>query len=353
MPQPSAAETIAKYTPTPPKQVRDAATNIDAMIIAQRTPPAPPAGQDNQPPAPPPAAPPAGQPAPPAGQPPAPPAGEPPVPAGQDDLEHRYRSLEGRYDNQVRINNELTQRLGDMERMMASMRAGGTVPPPGTPAPPAPAARLVTPEEETEYGVELLDVAGRRAKEVIAPELSAFELRMKALENRVDGVSTVTAATARDKLYSDLVTAVPNWREINFSPEFKDWLQFADGYSGRRRMDLLQDAFAGHETNRVIRFFQGFLEATGTPPSPTAPAPTPGPGQAPPAAPTLEDLAAPGRARSAPQSPVPPEKPTYTSAWYAAFKRDQLMGKWKGREAEAEALERDVFAAQHEGRFIP
>lgn len=340
MPELTPAEKIAKYTPPMPKQVRDGVANIDALIQAQKTPPAEPTPpqQPLAPPSEPPAKPPAQQ----------PPPNTPP--AGQDDLEHRYRSLEGRYNDTLRVNGELTNRLNEMDRVIASMRAGGAQPP-GDAPPPAPAARLVTPEEEAEYGQELLDVAGRRAREVITPELSAFELRMSALENRVEGVTTVTAQSAKDKLYADLGAQVPDWQAINYLPEFKQWLSFADPYSGRTRKDLLTEAFTGHQTNRVIQFFKGFLEATGTPPAPVQPAPTPV-NQAPPVAPSLENLAAPGRARSSPQD-LPAEKPTYTSAWYVAFKRDQLMGKWKGREAEAEAIEQDVFLAQREGRFIP
>lgn len=353
------AEQIKKYTPQPPKQVRDAALNVDALINAQRTPPPAPGEEPPaQPPAPPPGAPtpPPQQPTPvpSAAQPPAQqPGGEPPAPAGQDGPEHQLRSLQGRYDNQVRLNNELTERLGNMERMVASMRVSGVQQPGAEPPPPPAPVRLLTAEEQAEYGDEFVEVVGKRAREVVAPELSALELRFKNLENRLEGVTTVTAQSAREQLYATLDGQVDGWRQINQMPEFKDWLQFAEPLSGRRRNDLLQEAFAGHEANRVVKIFQGFISAaTGTPPAPQPPAPTPGqPGTTEQL--TLEDLAAPGRARSSPQQPLPPEKPTYTSAWYAAFMRDKLDGKWKGREAEADAIERDVFAAQHEGRFIP
>lgn len=344
------AELIKKFTPTPPKQVSSAVKDVDDLIRAQRTPPA---GQE-PPPAPEPPVPPT--PAPPApGTPPAPaqpPAPQTPqAPPGEQDADHRYRSLEGRYNDQVRVNQELTGRLNDFERLLANMRAAGAVPPSSDP-PATPPARLITPEEETEFGAELLDVAGRRAREVLTPELSAMELRFKNLENRLEGVTAVTQMTAQETFFKGLDTAVSDWRTINTSQAFKDWLQFADEFSGRRRHDLLLEAVSRHELDRAVRFFKGFTAATGTPPSPTPPAPTPGNGQAPPAAPTLEDLAAPGRARSSPQPALPAEKPTYTSAWVARFMHEKLNGKWKGREAEAEAIERDIFLAPSEGRFI-
>ena len=66
--------------------------------------------------------------------------------------------------------------------------------------------------------------------------------------------------------------------------------------------------------------------------------------------PSLQDFAAPGRARSAPQH-LPPDKPVYTTAWIAKFTADKRTGKYRGREADAEAIEQDIYQAQHEGRI--
>src|SRR4029453_5355696 len=95
-------------------------------------------------------------------------------------------------------------------------------------------------------------------------------------------------------------------------------------------------------------------EATGPPPGNSGPGPS-----APPLAsngngsgrPSLEDFAAPGKARSAPQDNLPPDKPTYTSAWIARFLGDKRTGKYRGREADPDAIERDIYQAQHEGRI--
>lgn len=351
------AEIVRKYTPKPPKQVADAAANIDALIIAQKPP------ADGQPPAPdaqPPAAPPAGQqppaPATPPAQPPAPPpaqaipaqpptGGEPPV--GEDTWEARARSLHGRHENQLRINQGLTERLGQMEQLIANLQM--TAPPAAAPT-PVPPPRLLTEAEQTEFGPEFVDVVGRRAQEVFVPELSALDLRLKNIESRVEGVTAVTQQNAQERLYSTLSGAVPNWNEVNHSPEFKAWLAIPDPLSGRVRRDLLMEAFSRQEANRVVSFFSSFItEATGTPPAPPANLATPAPAGTP-AQLNLADLAAPGRAGSGPQ-PVPPDKPLYTSASIAKFMHDKLTGKWKGRETDAALIEQDIFLAQHEGRI--
>jgi len=49
---------------------------------------------------------------------------------------------------------------------------------------------------------------------------------------------------------------------------------------------------------------------------------------------------------------VPPEKPIYTQAQIAQFFDDQRKGKYRGREADAAAYERDIYQAQHEGRIF-
>jgi hypothetical protein len=161
----------------------------------------------------------------------------------------------------------------------------------------------------------------------------------------------------RQGLYSALATAVPNWRDINVDIGFKEWLSAPDPYSGRLRADMLNDAFSGHEANRVINFFRGYVEASGLPqPSQandlTAPPLSKPNGQASGKIP-LETLAAPGRARSAPQSELPPDKPVYTHAWIAKFTAEKLAGKYRGREADADAIEQDIYRAQHEGRIVP
>jgi hypothetical protein len=41
----------------------------------------------------------------------------------------------------------------------------------------------------------------------------------------------------------------------------------------------------------------------------------------------------------------------YTAAWIAQFTQDKLRGVYRGREADANAIEADIWQAQHEGRI--
>lgn len=342
-PAPSATD----HTPRPPQQVLDQIAAAEAIRAEMAgTPPVeePPAEPDGQPS-------PASE-----GQPPQPEA-DVPSPLVEDDQswEQRYRSQAGRLEQAQRSNQALAERMGQLEQLIATMKVKGAEEPGQPPVEPAPRQKpkLVSEQEATEYGEELLTVIGKRAKEEYAPEFDELSERIKRLEGRVEGVGTVMEKSRTQELWGSLTSAVPAWRDINKSQDFIAWLAQPDAYSGRRRHDLLKEAFARHEATRVVSFFRGFLtEAAGLPPNPQAQDPS-----APPLAngngsgkPSLAEYAAPGRARSAPQ-PLPPEKPTYTSASIAKFMDDKRTGKYRGREADAEAIERDIFQAQHEGRI--
>lgn len=329
------------YAPQLPEQLRKQMAQADQIRADIATVNAPPE-----------------QPGPPAepGAPPQPatPEGEPPAGAGgpEESWEQRARSTQGRLEQALRSNQALSERVAQLEKTVATHQVRGE-PQPKDPPPPQP-VRLVTDQERQDYGDEFLQVVGKRAKEEYAPEFEQLAARLRRLEGRVDGVGQVIEKTQTQDVYSVLASQVPNWQQVNRSAEFKQWVDQPDLYSGRKRVDLLKEAFTGHDAKRVVAFFKGFLTEAAGPPSnpqgqpPSAP-PLPGNGQAS-GKPSLEDFAAPGGARSAPQN-LPPDKPVYTSAWIAKFTQDKLRGVYRGREADAEAIERDIYAAQHEGRI--
>lgn len=289
---------------------------------------------------------------------------EPPV--EEETWEQRARSMAGRLDQALAANQQLSTRVSELELQASTARLYGKPQQQPEPEPVAPA--LIKPEEINDYGEEFFDVVGRRAKEMYFPEFEQMNRRIKQLESQTQAVGEVMQKSQKRDLYGMLYDEVPQWKEINHSPEFKMWLAYPDPFSGMKRHDLLNDAFARHDAQRVVNFFAGFLaevqqsqggtqsapplpngQASGTGTRPAAP-PLPN-GQAS-GRPTLEDFAAPGRARSGPQT-LPPDKPIYTQAQIAKLSADKMAGRYRGREAELAAIEQDIFQAQHEGRLIP
>lgn len=335
---PSAQEAQAKYNPKLPKQLQEQVDAVNAAMAPQLEEQQPEEQLDDQLPE--------EQPLEPDGQ-------------GDDDggqapelqpesWEQRARSAAGRLEQALSSNQNLARRVSELENQLSGQQLRKQ------PQEPEPYQKqpLIKPDEVNDYGEEFFDVVGRRAREEFSPEFHALGERLKRLESGQQAVSQVIDRTQKRDVYEMLHDEVPQWRDINHHPAFKQWLSNVDAFSGRPLGEMLSEAMSRHDGPRVVNFFRGFAEAAGLPLNSSSPE-----AAAPPLAngngserPTLEDYAAPGRARSAPQS-LPPDKPTYTVAQIRELSEAKRRGLWRGREAELEAIERDIFAAQHEGRI--
>ncbi len=268
------------------------------------------------------------------------------TPQGNDaeTWEQRYRSAEGR---RVKLEQQLANavdRMGAMEQMLQDLK--NAPPPVATPATPS---RLITSEEEEQIGPEMLDIMGRRAREIVSPEVAELKATVSRLESMLNGTVKQTKQTAQQAMHAELSAKIPNWQEINQLNEFKAWLALPDPYSGATRHSMLLSAYAENDTPRVLAFFRGFVsELAATTPA-DEPALVPAAAQQPPK-PGLESLAAPGRARTPAQTNVPAEKQIITTADVNAFYAAKRRGEYAGREAEFAAAEAELFLAQREGR---
>ena len=319
-----------------PESVRRAAAAADALHAqAYQTAPAPePQVQPQVQP----------QPAPPSPEPqvqpqPAPPS--PPPPQEPDNWEHRYLSMKGRFD-------QSQQTIGSMQQQMTElgnelMRTQHILNARGAQQLQEPAKNLITPEDEKNFGPEILDLINRAAKQAVEPELTAIEQQSQQAREEAHRV-------ARVNLYSQIATQMPAWREVNNNPRFIEWLRLPDLYSGRIRQQLLNEAVQAANAPRVLAFFQGFIAdelATGQ----VGQVPQPQPRPAEPAIP-LTTLAAPGAARPATgNTQVPVEKPIYTHSQISQFYTRVRQGYYNGRDADKAREEADIFAAQREGRI--
>lgn len=279
----------------------------------------------------------------------APVAAEPAAPAAPSepavDWEHRARSLEGRVPHLERTNAALLEELTNMRQLLATMQASGDA---HVEEPPAPIERLVTDEEVTEYGSDLLDVVGRRAREEVAPELAKRDREIARLTAQLQGVNGVQRATAHDRMNADLDAALPEWRNINVDPKFLAWVGLPDPFSGAIRLDMLKAAYGQCNTNRVLAFFKGFIAEEDA----LAPEPQPAPSTTQVQKVPLQSLAAPGRAKAPATAPAAsPDKPLISRAEISKFYADSAAGRYSKNEPERQRIEREIFAAQREGRI--
>ena len=265
-----------------------------------------------------------------------------------DTAEQRYRTLQGMYNaDTARLrteNQQLSARLTQLEQLLSSLSAQ----PAASAQQTEQAQRLVTDKDIEEYG-DSIEVMRRVSRE----EAAAAQRRIAELEQlvrnmqtsvlpRVEQVAQRQAVTAEQAFWSDLTTAVPNWRDVNADPGFHSWLLEVDPLTGLSRQTYLDDAQRNLDSARVASFFRMWQGNSG---QSVAQSPRNA------AASQLEKQVAPGRGRSS-GAPSPEQPKTYTNADIAKFFDDVRKGAFKGKEAERDRIERDIFAAQRENRIV-
>jgi hypothetical protein len=260
----------------------------------------------------------------------------------------KWRTLQGMYNAEVprlhQQNREMSQRVQQMEQLLASISAQQA-----TPATPQVADKLVTERDVEEYG-ESLDVMRKVSREELVPvaqRLAQIEQTLRQMQTsvvpQVQAVAHRQQQSAEQQFWSDLSTAVPNFRQINDNTAFQSWLLQADPLTGITRQTYLDDAQRALDAGRVANFFRAWLESTGqaTVAQSTGAAPTS----------ELEKQVSPGRSRSTGTPATAKQGKVYTPQDIQKFFNDVRSGKYKGREQERDRIERDIFAAQRENRI--
>ena len=232
--------------------------------------------------------------------------------------EQRYRSLDGMIQARDRQIEQLHQLLASMQQAQA--------------APEAPAkqdkAKLVGKEDEDAFGADLVDLARRVAREESGAYVAKLEGTIAELQQQLKGVAQTTAVTVQDRFENQLAAAVPNWKAVDSDPKFIEWLQ-----SNATRMKVFSEAARNQDVDGVAYFYS---EYAGAPKTEQA------------TDPRLAKQVAPGKSKAvAPAAKSPAEKKTWTRSEIAQFYAD---GKKRFSQEDYVKLERDLFAAQKEGR---
>lgn len=271
-----------------------------------------------------------------------------PKEAADDDQswERRYNSMKGRFERAQGQIKDLSDQIQSLQNVIATMQVQA----PSAPIPELSAEKLITEDEERDYGQDFLKVVGKKAKEELSPIIKGYEAKIAELEKKIQGVHGVVAQDSHAKLLSTLDEKLPDWRDLNTNEDFLSWLRLPDPFSGAIRHDMLKAAYAAGNASRVLAFFNGFLAEEA--------AVAPAQGDSDEALTTqkvakvpLAKLAAPGRAKTAAGNSTPAEKPIITRAQIAQFYADVSNGKYRGRDADKNKLEAQIFDAQREGRI--
>lgn len=262
---------------------------------------------------------------------------------GDDEWEDKYKAMHGRVKGLLSSNQKLTEQVNNLQNIIAAMQS----------VPDAPSADLsfedVSEDDRREYGEDLLRVVGTKAMKQLEPVLKKMQDRLDAQSQTIRNLSGKQSVNDQNSTNAALDKELPEWREINTNDEFLAWLALPDPYSGAIRLDMLTKAYAAGHAPRVLAFFNGFLSEKGAKSPVKATAPDPSATRV--AKIQLADLAAPGRAKAAPSAPAEAPATVISRQDIAAFYADVAAGKYRGRDAEKDAAEAILFAAQRDGRI--
>lgn len=244
------------------------------------------------------------------------PATPAPAPAApKDDFEHKYRVLQGMYEADVK------QVKAELRDLKAAQSARAQEP---LPAPP-----VADPRDVEAFGNDMMDMVQR----YVTGAVNTLEARIQNMEAQLGSVTQETALTKEQQFYALLGQLVPSWRAVNDTDAWLQWLGVKDEVYGLPRQAALDNAFNRLDAQQVAKVFNAHVSSV-----PAAPAPA-----------SMENQITPdGAGSTAPQAGA--AKPTLSERAITAFYNDKARGAYRGREAEADALEAQIDTAVAEGR---
>ena len=259
----------------------------------------------------------------------------------QDDWQQKYRSLQGMYNADVpRLNAEnrdLSSRVSQLEGLLGSMQEPAQ-------QTPVQSEKLITDDDVKEYG-DSIAVMRKAAREEVSQEIAQLKQQLGQLQGVLPQVQQVQAQqkkSGEQTFWSTIASEVPNWNDINNDPDFQSWLLAIDPLTGISRQTYLEDAQKNLDASRVVNFFRTWEGETGK----TNTAQVDRTAQQS----QLQKQVAPGRSRNNGVK-ASGQNRTYTPNDIQEFYADVRKGKYKGRDDERGRIERDIFAAQQEGRI--
>jgi hypothetical protein len=299
---------------------------------------------------------------------PPPSSGEPIDSAKYAELLQKHETLQGLSNKDRAKLAEAEQRLAMLERLMAAQAAARAAEPTAAAPAPAPApttpTSLVTPDEVTEFGADLIDVVRRVAREEygskiesILSELQRLNTRVIGMSNTLQSTSSVVHEDAEAKFVNALNSMVvdsagnPDWEALNLSTDtspgsFLDWVNQMGNDSDVPRIEVLQRAYQRKDAKKCAAIFNAYKAEKGL-----ANGPAPAPANA-----AMPDPAA----SLVSPSPVAPASPTsqrgaakkWTLSEIEKVYSDFTKGKYKGeaKMAEYKRLTADIERATVEGR---
>ena len=234
--------------------------------------------------------------------------------------EQRYKTLQG----MARYKEDENQRLQTLLAQMAE--AERTQPEQQRAAPKADPGEA---KDKEEFGEDFVDMVNR----AIDRRLSKFEERLGRTEGLAKQSYETTTVTRQERFETKLTEKVPNWRDIDVTEDFKNWLN-----SSNTRLEIVRKGMANYDANAIAEIFELYTQLTGKGQVSSKEKPAP-------AGKSLESKVAPSKGRASKPSSAP-DKKIWTRTEIA-----QVFNNRRGYDQkEFDRLQREIFAAQKEQR---
>lgn len=281
------------------------------------------------------------------------PESQPEVKSERTDWKQKYSVLKGKYDAEVpRLHLDLrdaNDRISKLEDKISSLAEKPEV------EKEQPRTDF-TPEEIADYGEDLLDVIGRKARQIVEqeyrPTINSLESELKTLRTQVGETGQKVAKQETNEVFAVLDREVKDWRKTNTDPEFHEWLEQVDPFSGETRKDLLLRAFNRKNAQQVKAFFESYTQENAAVIPNTADSTPSGQGGTDTGSRLdLNEYVAPGTPKGGGNAGAPRDKRVWTSAEIGKFYSDVQKGRYKNRAEDKARIEADIVAATREGRI--
>lgn len=205
------------------------------------------------------------------------------------------------------------------------------------------AAKVYSASDADRFGEDLCEFIEQMIHSIARPAIANLAKQMQGMSASVEDTTKAVALTQQDRYEQKLTSLCPKWRQHDADPKFVEWLK-ANPFYARGFKAAVEDMDAP-STAQVFKVFEG-EQAAAAVPAKTADDKRSRQleGQVQPE--TTRGEAAPTRAADANQPKV--WKMSEIHAVYADLKRPKQQRKYTHEQFDA--LERDIAAAQAEGR---
>jgi len=273
--------------------------------------------------------------------------------------EKRFKGMKQLYDAEVpKLRGELETAYNAMREMKGEFETFKTDTQQAVEAAinkPAESVEIeLTDEEREQYGDNWIGImqkiAGQGASELAKQVVNLQQQVSDLKKGQTDIQKTVQVNTTHD-FYGELGRIVQektgkSWKDINTDSEFHAFLAATVPYTKNERQFYLLEAKKNLDAETAAKFYIDFAGPSSTDKGVSSQTDEPDLNKMP------EDMIQPGTTTGSGDLPPKTELKTYTGTEVTQFYRDRREGKYKGKEAEAREIEKDILAAGRAGRIV-